>query len=409
MSQLALDLGVPSTLVTEAVYARCLSALKDARVRASKVLTGPPAKYTGDAKQFIEAGAAGALRLEDLQLRPRLRADCRRPPRSTTGRSNYGNIALLWRGGCIIRAAFLDRIKEAFDADPKLENLLLAPYFTQGRRKGPGRLAARRRHGRASWAFRCRPSPRPCPTTTAIASERLPANLLQAQRDYFGAHTYQRIDKPGTFHTDWICEAPQVAPIGAASASVTSTSRLRSDLDIASEPHMPNDYLEQAVRPLRPGGRRHRRHRRAGRRAVRGHRPGRRDGRRRRPQRRARPGARRRRSRSSAARRRSCRSTSTERESIEDAAGRHAHAARPRRHAGQLRRRQLGQRLPRRQRRRLGPRPRRQPARHALGLPDFRRAHGRRRRRLDPEHRQRHGPPAAVARVRLFAPRRRPS
>ena len=118
---------------------------------------------------------------------------------------NYGDIALMWRGGCIIRAPFLGKIKEAFDRDPKLANLLLDPFFNERDRPGPGRLAARRRRGRRRRAS-------PCPAfTSALAyydgyrSERLPANLLQAQRDYFGAHTYERIDKPRGefFHTNW--------------------------------------------------------------------------------------------------------------------------------------------------------------------------------------------------------------
>jgi 6-phosphogluconate dehydrogenase len=204
MSQLALDLGVPSTLVTEAVYARCLSALKEPRVRASKVLHGPTAKYDGDRKAFVEqirhalfaskicSYAQGFVQLQgaaaehDWQL-------------------NYGDCALLWRGGCIIRAVFLDRIKEAFDKDPKLENLLLAPYFGSALEKA-----------QAAWRNVVATAATlgiPVPAFSAALCyydgyrrERLPANLLQAQRDYFGAHTYERIDRPGTFHTDWIRE-----------------------------------------------------------------------------------------------------------------------------------------------------------------------------------------------------------
>lgn len=116
---------------------------------------------------------------------------------------NLGNCALLWRGGCIIRAVFLDRIKEAFDADPELENLLLAPYFTEAVRKAQDAwrhvVATAAQLGVATPAF-----------AAALAyydgyrCDRLPANLLQAQRDYFGAHTFQRTDKPGVFHADWI-------------------------------------------------------------------------------------------------------------------------------------------------------------------------------------------------------------
>jgi 6-phosphogluconate dehydrogenase len=116
---------------------------------------------------------------------------------------NLGNCALLWRGGCIIRAVFLDRIKEAYDADPRLENLLLAPYFSEAVDKAQ----AAWRHVVATAAQLGLPTPA---FSTALAyydgyrRERLPANLLQAQRDYFGAHTYGRLDKPGVFHSDWI-------------------------------------------------------------------------------------------------------------------------------------------------------------------------------------------------------------
>ena len=185
--------------------------MKDARVRASKVLKGPAAKYNGDKQEVHRADSPGALRLEDLQLRPRLRADCRPRRRSTTGRSTTATCALLWRGGCIIRAVFLDRIKEAFDADPKLENLLLAPYFAEAVDEGAGRLAARGRR-------RPRELGIPVPAfATALAyydgyrRDRLPANLLQAQRDYFGAHTYERIDKPGVFHAEWLRPAKEAA------------------------------------------------------------------------------------------------------------------------------------------------------------------------------------------------------
>ncbi len=202
MSQLALDLGVPSTLVTEAVYARCLSALKDARVRASKVLAGPNAKWSGDKKQFIEQ-VRQALYASKICSYAQGYVQLQAAAAEHKWPLNYGNIALLWRGGCIIRAAFLERIKEAFDADPKLENLLLAPYFQEAVTKAQPAwrsvVGAAVQLGIAVPGF-----------TTALTyydgyrEARLPANLLQAQRDYFGAHTYERTDKPGTFHTDWI-------------------------------------------------------------------------------------------------------------------------------------------------------------------------------------------------------------
>ncbi len=202
MSQLALDLGVPSTLVTEAVYARCLSAMKEARVRASKVLTGPSPKYTGDKSKFIEqirhalyaskicSYAQGFVQLQAAAI-------------EHDWPLNFGDCAMLWRGGCIIRAVFLDRIKEAFDADAKLENLLLAPYFQEAVQRSQDGW----RHVVATAAQLGIPTPA---FSAALAyydgyrRERLPANLLQAQRDYFGAHTFERIDKPGTFHAEWI-------------------------------------------------------------------------------------------------------------------------------------------------------------------------------------------------------------
>jgi 6-phosphogluconate dehydrogenase len=202
MSQLALDLGVPSTLVTEAVYARCLSALKDARVRASKVLTGPQAKYTGDKKQFIEA-VRHALYASKICSYAQGFVQLQAAAKEHNWPLNYGNIAMLWRGGCIIRARFLDRIKDAFDKEPNLENLLLNPYFTKAVTDAQEAwrhvVITAVQHGIWTPAF-----------TTALAyydgyrEARLPANLLQAQRDYFGAHTYNRVDKPGTFHSEWL-------------------------------------------------------------------------------------------------------------------------------------------------------------------------------------------------------------
>jgi 6-phosphogluconate dehydrogenase len=204
MSQLALDLGVPSTLVTEAVYARCLSALKAARVRASKVLRGPSAKYDGDRKQFIEQ-IRHALYASKICSYAQGFVQLQAAAGEHDWPLNYGDCALLWRGGCIIRAVFLDRIKEAFDKDPKLENLLLAPYFSQAVQEVQD-----------SWRNVVATAARlgiPVPAFSAALSyydgyrrERLPANLLQAQRDYFGAHTYERLDEPGSFHSEWLHE-----------------------------------------------------------------------------------------------------------------------------------------------------------------------------------------------------------
>ena len=202
MSQLALDLGVPSTLVTEAVYARCLSALRNARLRASSQLSGPTGKYDGDRRQFVEQVrqalyASKIVSYAQGYVQMQVAAVEYKWPLA------LGPIALLWRGGCIIRAVFLQRIKDAFDADPKLENLLLAPYFKEATAKAQDAwrnvVATAVRLGIPTPAF-----------STALAyydgyrSSRLPANLLQAQRDYFGAHTYQRTDREGVFHSDWL-------------------------------------------------------------------------------------------------------------------------------------------------------------------------------------------------------------
>lgn len=202
MSQLALDLGVPSTLVTEAVYARCLSAKKPERVRASKVLSGPTGKYQGNAKEFVEQ-VRQALYASKICSYAQGYVQMQAAAAEHKWPLHYGPIAMLWRGGCIIRAVFLERIKEAFDADPKLENLLLAPYFTQAVAKAQPAW----RHV-VTTAFTLGI---PVPAfATALAyfdgyrSERLPANLLQAQRDYFGAHTYKRVDRDGDFHSEWL-------------------------------------------------------------------------------------------------------------------------------------------------------------------------------------------------------------
>ncbi len=202
MSQLALDLGVPSTLVTEAVYARSLSAMKEARVRASKVLSGPRHKFDGDPQQFIDA-TRQALYASKICSYAQGFVQMEAAAQEHDWALNFGDIALLWRGGCIIRARFLDRIKEAFDVDPGLENLLLAPYFTEAVEKAQSAW----RHVVCTAMAMGIPVPA---FATALAyydgyrQERLPANLLQAQRDYFGAHTYRRTDKDGTFHSDWL-------------------------------------------------------------------------------------------------------------------------------------------------------------------------------------------------------------
>jgi len=202
MSQLALDLGVPSTLVTEAVYARSLSAMRDARLRAAGVLGGPSGRYEGEPGGFIDEVRA-ALYASKIVSYAQGFVQMQAAAAEHHWPLAFGSIALLWRGGCIIRAVFLERIKEAFDAEPKLENLLLAPYFQEAVPKPQG-----------AWRTVVAPAvrlgiPRPAfPSALAYydgyRSGRLPANLLQAQRDYFGAHTYNRLDREGVFHSDWL-------------------------------------------------------------------------------------------------------------------------------------------------------------------------------------------------------------
>jgi 6-phosphogluconate dehydrogenase len=199
----ALDLGVPLTLIGEAVFARCLSAQKEERVAASKVLSGPKPSFTGDKKAFIE-DIKQALFASKIVSYAQGYVLMREAATEYGWNLNNGGIALMWRGGCIIRSVFLGKIKDAFDSNPDLSNLLLDPYFKE---KVETAQAGWRRVIGAAVANGI-----PVPAlTTALAyfdgyrSERLPANLLQAQRDYFGAHTYERIDKPRGefFHTNW--------------------------------------------------------------------------------------------------------------------------------------------------------------------------------------------------------------
>ena len=202
MSQLALDMGVPSTLVTEAVYARCLSAMKEQRTRASRVLVGPDMHNRGDTHLFIEQ-VRQALYASKIASYAQGFVQLAAAAKENEWQLDYRSIAMLWRGGCIIRAQFLERIAEAYDAEPNLENLMLAPYF----QKALADSQSAWRHVIASAATIGVPVPG---FMAALAyydgyrHERLPANLLQAQRDYFGAHTYERTDKPGTFHTEWL-------------------------------------------------------------------------------------------------------------------------------------------------------------------------------------------------------------
>jgi len=199
----ALDLGIPLTLIGESVFARCLSAIKEERVEASKVLSGPVPSYGGDRAEFIK-DIKSALYASKIVSYAQGYTLMREAAKEYGWELNYGGIALLWRGGCIIRSVFLSKIKDAFDQNPSLPNLLLDPFFKEkvevaqeGWRKV---VATALVNGIPVPAF-----------TTALnyfdgyRSERLPANMLQAQRDYFGAHTYERVDKPRGefFHTNW--------------------------------------------------------------------------------------------------------------------------------------------------------------------------------------------------------------
>ncbi|MCJ7841502.1 NADP-dependent phosphogluconate dehydrogenase [Lederbergia sp. NSJ-179] len=204
-SQDALDLGVPLPLITESVFARCISAMKEERVAASKVLSGPEAaRYDGDKGELIEA-IRKALYMSKICSYAQGFAQMRAAAEEYGWDLKYGDIAMIFRGGCIIRAQFLQKIKDAYDRDPELANLMLDPYFKEIVENYQGALrkviAVAVERGIAVPTF-----------SSAIAyydsyrTESLPANLLQAQRDYFGAHTYQRVDKEGIFHTEWMSE-----------------------------------------------------------------------------------------------------------------------------------------------------------------------------------------------------------
>jgi 6-phosphogluconate dehydrogenase len=200
----ALDMGIPLTLIVEAVLARCLSALKDERVAASKVLGGPSVAFEGDEQAFIQ-DIHDALYASKIISYTQGYMLMQAAAAEYGWSLNLGGIALMWRGGCIIRSAFLGKIKEAFDKKPDLSNLLLDDYFraeVEAAQPGWRRVVARAVEMGV-----------PVPAMSSALAfydgyrrERLPANLLQAQRDYFGAHTYKRVDRPGegSFHTDWI-------------------------------------------------------------------------------------------------------------------------------------------------------------------------------------------------------------
>jgi 6-phosphogluconate dehydrogenase len=197
------DLGIPITLIAEAVYARCVSAMKDQRVEASKTYPPSDAKFPGDRNQWI-ADVRRALYASKIISYTQGYMLMRAAAQQYKWNLNYGGIALMWRGGCIIRSVFLGKIKAAFDKNPDLTNLLLDPFFKKAMKS-----CMRSWRKVVSTAVR---KGIPVPAfSTALAffdgfrSERLPANLLQAQRDYFGAHTYERVDQPRGqfFHTNW--------------------------------------------------------------------------------------------------------------------------------------------------------------------------------------------------------------
>jgi 6-phosphogluconate dehydrogenase len=197
------DLGIPITLIAEAVYSRCISALKQERVDASKRLKGPKPLIKGDQKKLIE-DIRQALYASKIVSYAQGYMLMRAAAKEYNWNLNYGGVALMWRGGCIIRSVFLGKIKDAFDAKRSLTNLMLDPFFRKA-------IRAAQRSWRNVVAVAAKKGI-PVPAfSTALAfydsyrSERLPANLLQAQRDYFGAHTYERVDQPRGqfFHTNW--------------------------------------------------------------------------------------------------------------------------------------------------------------------------------------------------------------
>jgi 6-phosphogluconate dehydrogenase len=199
----ALDLGQPLTLIGEAVFGRCLSALKDERVKASQILKGPKTGFRGDKAKFVE-DLRRALYASKIVSYAQGYQLMRAAAKEYGWNLNYGGIALMWRGGCIIRSVFLGEIKKAFDKNSDIENLLIHPFFKRAVSKA-----------QTSWRRVVTTAVKlgiPVPAISSALAyydgyrhERLPANLLQAQRDYFGAHTYERVDKPRGefFHTNW--------------------------------------------------------------------------------------------------------------------------------------------------------------------------------------------------------------
>ncbi|MGJ9383543.1 NADP-dependent phosphogluconate dehydrogenase [Salipaludibacillus sp. CF4.18] len=202
-SKNALDLGVSLPLITESVFARFISAMKEERVEASKVIKGPKTtKFDGKKAELIEA-VRKALYMGKICSYAQGFAQMRAQSEESDWNLAYGNIAMIWRGGCIIRSQFLQKITEAYDNEPGLKNLMLDPYFKEIVEEYQSAL-------REVVSLAIQQGIAVPTLSSAIAyfdsyrSEDLPANLLQAQRDYFGAHTYQRKDKEGVFHTKWV-------------------------------------------------------------------------------------------------------------------------------------------------------------------------------------------------------------
>ncbi len=210
----ALDTGMPLTLISEAVFARCISAIKSERVAASKVLVGSKAVFKGNKASMIK-DLRKALYASKIVSYAQGYQLMRAAAKEYGWDLNYGGIALMWRGGCIIRSAFLGKIKQAFTKNPGLDNLMMDPFFQKATARA-----------QTSWRKVLSMAIKlgiPMPAMSAALNyydgyrcERLPANLLQAQRDYFGAHTYERVDKPRgeAFHTNWT---------GAGGTTVSST------------------------------------------------------------------------------------------------------------------------------------------------------------------------------------------
>ncbi len=201
-SQSALDLGVSAPTIAEAVFARCISAVKDERIAASAILTGPTTQFKGNRERFVK-DIRKALYASKICSYAQGFAMMRAASEEYGWDLKFGEIAMIWRGGCIIRAQFLQRIKKAFDRDPELKNLLLDPYFTK--------VIHRSQKAWRRVVSKSADLGVPIPAFSSALSyfdsyrqERGGANLIQAQRDYFGAHTYQRTDREGTFHTEWL-------------------------------------------------------------------------------------------------------------------------------------------------------------------------------------------------------------